>query len=778
MRTSICAFALGIWACQQLPSLPPIGGGLGVAFGLVLLAASLYLSQEAGARRRLAVAILALAAGFAWAVGRAEWRLADELPREWEGRDVFVTGIVADLPQPVERGARFVLEVEKADGPVPRRIQLSWTGKLNALDGAPTVHAGERWRLKVRLRRPHGQANPHGFDFEAWLLERNVRATGSVRADPGNALLDEFVPGPMVSVHRLRESVRERFQDRLSDAPYAGVLIALAIGDQRAIPREQWEVFRRTGVTHLISISGLHVTMVAMLAATLIGWLWRRRPALLLRVPARKAAAAGGFVMAWAYALLAGFGIPTQRTFIMLGVVAIAMLLGREALGSRVLVLALLAVLLADPWAVLSPGFWLSFGAVGIILYVLGGRAGKLDGWRAALVTQLAITLAMIPALLVLFSAFSLISPVANALAIPLVSFVITPLALIAIIIPFGPLLDLGHWITALMMACLEWLSAVPMAIWQQANPPFALAVVGMLGAAWLLLPRGTPARLAGALAMLPMLAWTPSRPAHGEFRATVLDVGQGTAVHVQTRGRDLVFDTGPAYGPETDAGQRVLLPYLTASGVDKVDRVVISHDDADHSGGAASLFRGIPVNEVLSPMPAAHPLLAASGSAHGECAAGARWNWDGVDFEILYPVATEKPVTGRDNDESCVLRIAAPGGSVLLAGDIEAASERRLIERHGEALSSSVIVVPHHGSRSSSTPAFVREVGAHAAIFSVGHLNQFRHPHPSVVERWEGAGARSWRTDRQGAIHVTVGAHALDIETERSRRGRYWHGR
>ena len=771
-------FALGVWMCQRLPSLPAAAGLVAASCVLTAAGALAFLRRrDRGHGRQLAIALAAVAAGLLWAAWRAEWRLADELPMAWEGRDVAVTGVVAELPQALERGTRFVLQVEEADAPVPRRVVLSWYDARGDAGRAPALRPGERWRLTVRLKRPHGLANPHGFDYEAWLLERDLRATGYVRTDADNRRLAALVPRPMLLVHRLRAAIRTRFAADLPNGRYAGILIALAVGDQRAIPREQWQVFRHTGVAHLVSISGLHVSLVALIAGMAAGWAWRRAPALVLRFPARKAAALAAFACAAAYALLAGLGIPAQRALIMLGVVVVALLRGHEALGSRVMALALLGVLAVDPWAVLAPGFWLSFAAVGIILFVLGGRLAPAAGWRAAAVMQLAITVATIPGLLVLFNAFSLIAPLANALAIPLVSFVLTPLTLLAIVVPLAPLLELAHWLSGLMMRWLEWLAIQPLAMWQQAVPPPALAVAGMAGIAWALLPRGTPARAAGVLAALPMLLWTPPRPAPGEFDATVLDVGHGLAVHVQTATHDLVYDTGPAYGPDSDAGERVLVPYLVAAGVRRLDRLVISHDDIDHSGGAASLLEAFAVTDTVSGLAPGHPLRGPRAGVAVPCVAGTRWQWDGVDFELLHPGADDPPYR-RDNDTSCVLRIAAPGGSLLLAGDIESGAERRLVARYGAALASSVVVVPHHGSRSSSTPALVDAADAETAIFTVGYRNAFGHPHPAVWERWVAAGARNWRTDSQGAVHIAVRAAGSGVAAERTRRARYWHGR
>jgi len=678
---------------------------------------------------------------------------------------------------------RFVLGVESSTAPIPSRILLSWYGAGARDDGEtgedvpPAVRPGERWTLTVRLKRPHGFANPGGFDYEAWLLERGLRATGYVRKSADNVRLDPLVPRPMVLVHRLRDSVRGRFLATLPDAEYAGILVALAVGDQNAISQEQWTVFRRTAVAHLVSISGLHVSFVGLMVGGLVGWSWRRVPRWTLRLPARRAAAVAGLAAAAAYALLAGLGIPTQRSLIMLAVVAAAMLLGRQTAASRVIALALLCVLVVDPWAVLSAGFWLSFGAVAVILYVLGGRLGRAAGWRAAVFTQLGITVATIPALLVLFNAFSLLSPVANAFAIPLVSFLVTPLALLAIVLPHAWILELAHWLTGLMMRGLESLAALPFAMWQQAAPPALLAAAGVAGVAWLLLPRGTPARHVGLLAVLPMLAWSPPRPAAGEFRMTVLDVGHGLAVHVQTAAHDLVYDTGPTYGPKADAGGRVILPYLAAAGVTRLDRLLISHDDLDHTGGAESLLGGVPVRAAMWNLPADARLHGSTDVRAAPCVAGESWRWDGVDFEVLHPVAAAPPPPG-DNDKSCVLKISAPGASALLTGDIERAAERSLLARSTTSLASDVVVVPHHGSRSSSSPAFVDAVGADVAIFAIGNLNPFRHPHPAVWTRWAVAGARNWRTDSQGAVRVEVTAAGARTIAQRDVDARYWHGR
>jgi competence protein ComEC len=749
----------------------------GVAAGLA--------SRRTGWRWRslrvLLMTLAAVAAGWSFAGWRAEVRLADALAAEWEGRDMLVTGVVASLPQDFERGLRFIFEVEQSGAPVPRMISIAWYRGFRDGDehAVPEIHAGERWRLTVRLKRPHGNVNPHAFDYEGWLLEQGIRATGYVRPAEGNARLDAFVPGVMMMVERSRETIRERFRHALPEAPYAGVLVALAVGDQRAISPALWRVFARTGISHLVAISGMHVTMLAALFAAGVGWLWRRSPALALRWPAQQAAVVAGFVAAFGYCLLAGWGVPAQRTLYMLGCVALALVLRRETAPSRVLALALAVVLVIDPWAVMAAGFWLSFGAVAILFLVSCGRLATEGHLREALRTQWAVTLGLIPALLVLFQQFSLVSPLANAIAIPLVSFVVTPLAIGFAVLPLQMLADLAHGAFALTMLPVQWLADLPWANWQQAAPPVALAVLGTFGCIWALLPKGTPARWVGLTMLVPLVLWTPPRPVLGEATVTVLDVGQGLAVHVQTASHDLIYDTGPAFSADANSGERILLPYLKASGVRRLDTLVVTHQDNDHAGGAEAVLAGIPVAEVRSSLPPNHPVRLIAGARDQPCLAGQRWEWDGVRFVMLHPEAlTEGVVPRKTNDVACVLRVEAGAHRLLLTSDIEAISEAGLLAREGAKLASDVLVVPHHGSRTSSSAAFIAATAPRWAIFPVGYRNRFHHPNPAVWARWSETGAALLRTDEGGAVIVHLGAGEPRLETARALVPRYWYGR
>lgn len=783
MRIFVLGFACGVWLLQQQPALPSVpwlaGLGAGALLILVLTWRARVEESALAGRRAVGAALLVSAAalGFVWAAGFAHLRLAEELPAASEGRDIELTGVVAGLPQTLERGVRFEFDVEQAAPGVPPHISLAWYRGRDEGDDASTlvpVRAGERWRFTVRLKRPHGNLNPHGFDYEAWLFERGIRATGYVRPQSA-ARIDAQVWRPAYAVEMLRETIRDRFRAALPDAPYAGILIALAVGDQQAIDADLWQTFARTGITHLMSISGLHVTMFAGLAYALIGWLWRRSAILPLRLPAQHAAAAGGFVAAFLYCLLAGFAVPAQRTLYMLGVVAAARLSGREVAASRVLLLALLLVLLLDPWAVLAAGFWLSFGAVALLFHIGSGRLGAaywLVEWGRA---QWAVTLGMLPALLALFQQFSLVSPLANAVAIPLVSFVITPLALAGTLPFLSPLLSLAHWVTAWMMACIDWLAGLPLAMWQQAAPPPWSVVLALAGGVWLLLPRGFPARWLGLLAFLPLLTVMPPRPQPGAAEVTVLDVGQGLAVHVQTATHDLLFDAGPAFSADADSGNRIIAPYLRAMGVRGLDALVISHADKDHEGGAASVLAALPVAMLKSSLPFEHA-LSAQPVPQLPCRDGDGWNWDGVRLDMLHPGAD--PLSRKTNDVSCVLRVTAAGKSVLLTSDIEAVSERALLDRHAADLAADVMTVPHHGSRTSSTPGFIAAVAAHDVIFPVGYRNRFGHPKEDVVARYAASGARLHRTDADGAIWVGLGGAGIAFRHQREERRRYWHVR
>jgi competence protein ComEC len=771
MTLVILSFASGVLFLQLQPELPGTGW-FGIA--ALLLCACRW--------RKFFRLPAAFAFGLCWALGMAQLKLADRLAPELEGGDIEVVGVVSSLPAAGERSLRFEFDPETVAQPagatLPGRILLSWyrspqqdelREEQPAILNSP-VHPGERWRFTVRLRRPHGNFNPHGFDYEAWLLERGIGATGYVRPRTSPSLL-----GARNSladrIEKLRESVRDRFKRVLGETPASGILAALAVGDQRAIPAEEWRLFNRTGVTHLMSISGLHVTLISGLFAWLASWLWRRSPHLVLLLPARKIGATAAIAGALGYSLIAGFAVPAQRTCWMVTVFALALWSGRIASPARTLALALGVVLLVDPWAVLAAGFWLSFGAVALIFFVADEKASMPKQW---LQVQWAITIGLAPAALFLFSQFSVVGPLANAVAIPAVSVVVTPLALLAAVLPWDALLELAAWLMQLLLQFLEWCASLPAAVWQQHVPPLWSVLLALAGVFWLLAPRGTPWRATGLALMLPAVALPPPAPAPGTAWITTLDVGQGLAVLVRTANRALLYDAGPAFGTEADSGERIIAPYLRATGVERLDAMIVTHNDTDHSGGAASVLENFEVTSILSSLAPGHPLLGLAADAR-RCEAGQAWTWDGVRFELLHPVhAKVKPK--KVNDLSCVLKVSAGAHSMLLTGDIEKPSEAQLLVRAPGSFPVDVLLVPHHGSRTSSGAEFLAAARPAIAVVPVGYRNRFGHPNAEVVARYGSAGIPLRRTDLEGAVTVHLLKEKIEIKSQRRQNMHYWH--
>ncbi len=791
MRLAILGFLAGIFWLQQQPSLPDLWWW---TLPLIFFAVAWSIRQAKGDLVRAARLMLAVVAcvglGIAWATFRAEIRMADELPREWESRDVEMIGVIASLPQVNERGTRMEFDVEKVltpDAVVPKRISLAWyietQRKTGDVSPPPTLAPGERWHFTARLRRPHGTMNPHGFDFEAFALERGIRATGYIRPKGVNEKQAVGADGFMIRVDRMRLAIREQMLAALADQPYRGVLVALAIGEQNAIPAEQWKVFWRTGTGHLMSISGLHITMVASLIYWLAFRLWARVPALALRMPAQRAAALAGALAALSYALIAGFSVPTQRTFFMLTAIAAALFFNRGISGSRILSWALLAVVLMDPWAVLAPGFWLSFGAVAMIFFVTAMRTGAPGAISSAVKTQMAVTLGLLPMTLVLFQEVSIISPIANAFAIPLVSLVVVPITLFGAVVGqiFSTdwILHLAHWVMQFCYMALSWLAELPNAVWQSHAPPLWAAGLALAGMMWMLAPRGIPLRFSGAVLTLPMFFVLPPTPKEGELWVHLLDVGQGLATVVRTAHHSLVYDTGPKWNPDADSGSRIVVPFLRGEGIRDLDALIVTHADDDHSGGAKSIIDARKPKWVMSSMKADSAVLAGATELM-KCEMGDTWHWDGVDFDIIHPAsdAYDKPGV-KTNNLGCTLKITAPGGTILMTADIEKLSELQLLSRYEydkATLKADVLVVPHHGSRTSSTEAFIDAVSPKWALVPVGYRSRFRHPNEAVMARYAERKIPVFRTDYLGAITVKfIAGKDPTVNAFRDERPRYW---
>ncbi|BCX89829.1 competence protein ComEC [Methylomarinovum tepidoasis] len=720
----------------------------GLVFLLGILAALVF-GPGPGLAVVVAVALLRGGVRGRWFVGGCLWYCLAlwwwaPLPQVLEGRDFVVQGRVVDFPRRLPHGRRFDFKVKSPED-LPDRLRLSWYG-------GPPLHPGQRWQLKVRLKPPRGFANPGGFDYGRWLFARGIGATGYVRKSRQNRLL-----APAAGIDALRMRLAQAIDRSVGGVPQGGIVAALALGRRDGIGEEEWRALRATGTTHLVAISGLHVGLVAGL---LLGlgrrlWLWWGS--------ARIDADAVGAWLAWSgalgYAALAGFSLPTRRALLMLAVALLAWRWRRAVSPWRGLDLALLGVCLLDPRAPLQGGFWLSFGAVAWILYVLQGRCRPLPRWQAALKVQLALLPGLAPVGLWLFGQVGGLAPLANLIAVPLVGLVVVPLVLAGCALHFlmpGPAAAVWQGAARLLAVLFEGLDQVAeigAGVWHGPGPGLAAVAAALLGTLWLLAPRGIPGRWLGALLWLPLL-WPPlPRPPAGEVWVTVLEVGQGLAVVAETASHVLVYDTGPRFSPRFDAGRDIVAAYLCHRGWNRLDRIVVSHADRDHSGGLAGLRGGFPAPVWSS----------AAALADVPCRQGQAWRWDGVDFEMLWPTAAAL----GENDRSCVLRIATGAGEVLLPGDLERAGEAALSAQAGGALQARVLVAPHHGSRTSSSPGFLRAVSPDYVLVSSGHRNRFGFPHPEVVARYRALGAKVLNTAESGAIQVRVG-RAFRVRTWR----------
>ncbi|QHJ01408.1 DNA internalization-related competence protein ComEC/Rec2 [Xylophilus rhododendri] len=749
---------------------------------------------------RLRAAAVALAAAFALCGLRAAAFQAQALSPALEGRDLLLTGTVAAMPQSTPNGMRFRLEIESASQEgaavaVPPLIDMGWwteSGAGDVFDG-PALRAGQRWQFTARLKAPHGSRNPHGFDYELWAWEQGVQATGSVRLSRSLAaprLLQEA--GWRHPVEAARQSVRDAILVRLARAEpgdaaltlsrqrAAGVVAALVTGDQQAIARSDWDLFRATGVAHLMSISGLHVTMFAWMAAAAIGWLWRRSARLCAWRPAPHAALLGGILLAGLYALFSGGGLPAQRTVLMLAIVAVLRLSGRRWPWPQVWLLACAAAVALDPWALLQAGFWLSFVAVGVLFASTAAPLPQAPEappsarhWRARLGAllreQAIVTVALAPLTLLLFSQLSLVGLPANLLAIPWTTLVVTPLSLLGVAWP--PCWDLAAGAVRLLVLPLEAMAAWPHAVLALPSAPIWVTVLAVLGGALACMPVAPRLRLLGIAPLLPALLWFPVQPRPGRFELLAVDVGQGSAVLVRTAGHALLYDTGPRYGADDDAGQRLLVPLLQAAGV-RLDTVVVSHRDDDHAGGAASVLASQPQAALLASIEAQHPLQSLRPATR--CEAGQHWSWDGVDFSIVHPQAADYRPGTASNALSCVLRIQdADGHAALLTGDIAAADEARLLAS-GAELRADWLLVPHHGSRGSSSPTFIAAVAPRVAIAQAGYRNRFGHPAAEAMARYTGPGVAWTDTIHCGAARWSS-ERPEEVLCERREAPRYW---
>jgi competence protein ComEC len=839
MRWIISAFIAGELLFLSLSELPSFFWVL-VMFLCLASTVFIYAIRHRSFHLDLAIDWVLLALifsllGFMWNGFMTRERLLNLLPEEYESVPLLVEGVIDSLPQDSELGRRFTLNVQSwrllsnselvMDGGLfPDRISLGWyaprpffsTNRSDQkvdLSKIPQLIPGQIWRLPVVLKKPRGLLNPHTFDYERWAFIQNLGANGHVLDKNKVFLLGWTWKNFNGLIDFWRFKIRQKIQQSLGgNARYAGVLVALVIGDQNAISQDDWKIFNATGIAHLIAISGMHITMLAIAGAWLAKRFWRGAD-LVRALPSQKMAVIAGFLTAFFYSWIAGFQIPAQRTMMMVGVAAIALWTGRVVRGFDLWWWALFMVMLINPYAIYIPGFWLSFGAVAIILFAMPPtkelhtlqmpdadhiylQSIRKSFWEACRV-QAVVTIALIPLTLYWFSQISIVSPLSNAIAIPLVSWVVTPLAMMGAFLPEwvgGLFLAIAHFLLDYLIRLLTLMASWHWALLHGAQPSWPIFLIAMAGVLVCIRPGNILAtwksRLLGLLICLGLFFPLPSGISEGDFQALAWDIGQGTAVLIRTKNHVLLYDAGPVSGASNDPGERVIIPYLRALGVRKIDRLAISHKDADHIGGVGSLLKGMPIDEVRGSIPESHFLqkefLAAKVNAL-PCQAGDRWHWDGVEFIVWHPgseVTFEDHFhRGKPNEMSCVIEVRNQNYSFWLTGDVEKYGEIEIVERlqnahaEGELLQrKQVLMAPHHGSKTSSTPIFLEFIDPQWAFAQTGYKNRYRHPSEPVIARYESLGLKLLNTSYTGALYWKFEGKKLDIVGERELNRRIWH--
>lgn len=757
-------FFSGVLALQFFRALPPFNISLTVFF--IALGGGFLFSQRL---RKFFLLFSAILLGFNWALFTAYRVLSWELPKNLEGKNLIITGQVVTLPEQHPGFLKFVFATKTiAAQKVNTRILLNWSvGGTRERPSNWKPHLGDELQLPVRLKRPHGMLNPGGFDFEQYLFERQIRATGYVAANSNNMRLN--LRSHYDSMSTLREHLRTNIYHSLFHHPFTGIIAALVVGDQSGITASQWQVLRDTGTSYLVAIAGLHIGLVAAVAFFIVNFLWRRSARLVLLMPAVYIATIFGLIAAIIYSAVAGWSVPTQRALIMFGVFSLALLLQRSLQPWRALLLALLIVLIINPLAVLAAGFWLSFAAVAFIAYAVQGRAAKKGWFKRYAYLQFVVCLGLMPFTLLFFQQVSLAAFFANILALPGVCLVVVPLSLVGSFLTcfmpyFGGWL---LWIAAELMRFIWWYIQLfnwSFFNWQQPIFNWWILVVTLGGIFLLLAPRRWWIKCLGVLCLLPVVFYSPSFPKYGEVWFSLLDVGQGLSAIIQTKNHVLVYDTGPRFAT-TDAGEAVIIPALRSFGRRKIDMLVISHGDEDHIGGAASLLHTFPTS-VYTSVPERF-----TDAKH--CYANQEWQWDGVKFKFLYP---EEPTRFSGNNASCVLKISVGEHNILLTGDIEKPAEE-IILAHAYDVKADILVAPHHGSKTSSSAEFIAATNPQYVLFPVGYHNRFRFPHRLIVERYLDNGAHLFEVDLTGMITFKFNAMRLFTPVlYRNVAYRYWN--
>jgi len=753
----------GAYALNICPQLPP---------NWLLLVAAPVVAACLSLRRLRAAGFLLLGFCVAWT---AAWSaINDRLPREQQGKTLSIEVQVTEFPARTGQVLKLVVSPAN-DARLPARMRLSW------YDPPHTPQLGESWRLDVRLRRPRGFTNPTGFDYEGWLFRQGIGATGYIVNGRNNRRLRAK---PAAAVSRIRRNFTARLAALLPADDATAVLNAIVVGARQDISRTQWDRYAITGTSHLMAISGLHIGLAAG-GIFLLAWMLLSLSRLWANV--RDPAIVVAIIAATLYAGVSGFAVPARRAFLMAALAASAVLARRQLPAAKLIAICAFVVLLTDPLSIHAPGFKLSFAAVLLLLWggfqlqattsVCTSRVvnALYSGILRLAHLQVALLCGLFPFTVLLFDRAAWLGPPVNLLVLPVFNFLTIPSSLLGMLFD-GPLqfagdivLRFAHATVRFVLWIVRHAADLPFAKIELAAMSGPMLLVAALPALHAILPPGWPGRRLAWVALLATLLHQPAAPPRGCVDVHVLDVGQGLAVVLQLHSKTLIYDTGPAFRSGSTAAELVLIPFLKRLGVGQPDLLVVSHADLDHAGGVTPLLREFPAARILVGEALADPTL-----QQAPCNAQRTWRWDAITFRVLHPLSSG---AWQGNNASCVLQLQTGPYSILLAGDIEAPVENLLL-RQNDLQRVTLVVVPHHGSKTSSGPGFVRALRPQTAVVSAGYANRWGFPKPEIVGRWRQVGARVLITAVSGAISQRFcgDGTASTLREQRLSGRRYWH--
>lgn len=764
MRSCILAFLCGVLLLQQFSFLP--SSHWIVILILIIMFIERCLIKKYYFMRYISIFI----SGFTWVLFYISVFNSWNLPLDLEGKAISVTGYISSIPNTADNRISFLFSLEKL-----QTKKTHATIKLFLQNSNLNLRAGDKWKFTVKLKRIHGMMNPGGFDYESWAFQEGIKATGYVVDTTENQLLESHWYHGFLN--RLRQTLKDKMQAELPESNTSPWIIALALGEKQNISSENWEVLRNTGTNHLMAIAGLHIGLMSSFIFFIVSACWRRITYLMFLAPAQVAGGFAALIMGILYSALAGFSIPAERTCSMLSIVLITLMLKRIIASWYAWSIALLIVLLLNPLCVLTESFWLSFCSVGLIIYGMSARLNSNNLWWKLGRIQWVIAIGLIPLSIWLFQQFSLISFVANSIAIPCVGFIIVPLTLSGCLVLIfsakcgGFILLLADKLLVVLWNILTYLSHLKWADYYLMIPNTWILLAACAGMIMLLLPAGFKGKWFGIFWFLPLIFYQHPAPKSGDIWFSLLDVGQGLSAVIQTHSHVLVFDAGPKLGANYDMGESVVAPFLQSIGTKNIDMLVISHPDNDHIGGAKSLFHYFKILKTKTSTP--DRLLPFTSEY---CLRGQSWQWDEVTFKFLYPTIDN---LDSDNESSCVLLITNKNQkSILLTGDIEKNAEKFLIANEGKNLTANILVAPHHGSKTSAVDEFVEDIHPQYVLFPVGYRNRYHFPHASVIEKYQHINATCFRSDVSGALRFSLGESIAFPVQYRFLHQRYWNFR